>query len=89
MTIQELLESLPEEKREDMADFLYGRVPCRYGLDMKCTIETGNTDLREWAEFTEEELNKMSEWDRLRPRGSAEHDILKWGQGHSKSKNKS
>jgi hypothetical protein len=47
---------------------------------MKCTIETENEDLREWAEFTEEELNKMSEWDRLRPRGSAEHDILKWGQ---------
>jgi hypothetical protein len=52
---------------------------------MKCTIETGNTDLRGWAEFTEEELSKMSEWDRLRPRGSAEHDILKWGEGRRKS----
>lgn len=51
---------------------------------MKCTIETENEDLREWAEFTEEELNKMSEWDRSRPRGSAEHDILKWGQGRRK-----
>ena len=53
---------------------------------MKCTIETGNADLRGWAEFTEEELSKMSEWDRSRPRGSAEHDILKWGEGHRTSK---
>jgi hypothetical protein len=52
---------------------------------MKCKIETGNADLRDWAEFTEEELSKMTEWDRLRPRGSAEHDILKWGQGRRKS----
>lgn len=52
---------------------------------MKCTIETENADLREWVEFTEEELNKMSEWDRSRPRGSAEHDILKWGQRRRKS----
>lgn len=32
MTVKELLDSLPEEKREDMADFLYSRVPWRYGL---------------------------------------------------------
>jgi hypothetical protein len=31
MTVEEFLESLPEEKR-DMADFLYSRTPCRYGL---------------------------------------------------------
>lgn len=52
---------------------------------MKCTIETENINLQEWAEFTEEELSKMSEWDRLRPRGSAEHDILKWGERCRKS----
>lgn len=52
---------------------------------MECTIETENVNLREWAEFSEEELSKMSEWDRLRPRGSAEHDILKWGERRRKS----
>jgi hypothetical protein len=29
MTIAELLESLPEGQREEMADFLYSRTPCR------------------------------------------------------------
>jgi hypothetical protein len=28
MTVKELLDSLPEEKRDDMADFLYSRTPC-------------------------------------------------------------
>jgi hypothetical protein len=32
VTVKEFLDSLPEEKREDMADFLYNRIPCRYGL---------------------------------------------------------
>jgi hypothetical protein len=32
MTVADLLASLPVEKREDMADFLYSRTPCRYGL---------------------------------------------------------
>jgi hypothetical protein len=32
MTVTEFLESLPEEKREMVAEFLYGRTPCRLGL---------------------------------------------------------
>ena len=32
MTVRELLDSLPEEVRDDMADFLYSRVPCRFML---------------------------------------------------------
>ena len=32
VTVTESLDSLPEEKREDMANFLYSRIPCRYGL---------------------------------------------------------
>lgn len=32
LTVAEFLKLLPVEKREDMADFLYGRVPCRHGL---------------------------------------------------------
>jgi hypothetical protein len=43
-------------------------------MSVKCTIETGDA----WPEFTAEELSKMSDWDRLRPRGSAEHDIRKF-----------
>lgn len=32
MTIAEFLKTLPEAKREMMAEFLYGRTPCRLGL---------------------------------------------------------
>ena len=32
MTIKEFLDSVPEDKREMMAEFLYGRTPCRLGL---------------------------------------------------------
>jgi hypothetical protein len=32
MTVEEFIESLPEEKREGMADFLYSRIPCTFGL---------------------------------------------------------
>ncbi len=30
MTVKEFLDSLPEEKREMMAEFLYSRTPCRF-----------------------------------------------------------
>jgi hypothetical protein len=30
MTVKELLESLPEDERESMAEFLYSRVPYRF-----------------------------------------------------------
>lgn len=33
MTVGEFLQSLPEDKREMIADFLYGRAPCRLGLN--------------------------------------------------------
>ncbi len=37
MTVKEFLDSLPENKREMMADFLYGQTPCRLGLrDIGC-----------------------------------------------------
>ena len=39
MTVSEFLKTLPESKREDMADFLYGRVPCRLGLVARTGIE--------------------------------------------------
>ena len=32
MTIAEFLEMLPKDKREMMAEFLYGCAPCRLGL---------------------------------------------------------
>ena len=32
MTVKEFLDSLTEDKREMMVDFLYGRTPCRLGL---------------------------------------------------------
>jgi hypothetical protein len=32
VTINDFLDSLPENKREMMAAFLYGRTPCRLGL---------------------------------------------------------
>jgi hypothetical protein len=40
MTVKEFLDSLPEEKREDMADFFYSRVPCRYGLRNTASQDT-------------------------------------------------
>jgi hypothetical protein len=37
MTVAELLETLPEEQREAIAEFLYGRTPCKLGLrDIVC-----------------------------------------------------
>lgn len=40
MTIAEFLESLPEEKREMIAEYLYSRVPCRFGIRSKAVEDT-------------------------------------------------
>ena len=62
MTVKELLDSLPDEKREDMADFLYSRVPCGF---IPKDSEPSEEDLPE-AEYsrrkkcTEIEIDLMS-----------------------------
>ena len=43
MTIGEWLQSLPEEKREAAADFIYGRTPCRQGLNDQEHIQPEDT----------------------------------------------